>query len=67
MLTPKIAAQIIAKTRVITGFITTLYALQANLSILPKGLRKIVEKYATIEKAKPPEDLKGLWPYRRRV
>ena len=32
---------------------------------LPKGLIEIVEKYATIEKVKPPEDLKGLWPYRK--
>lgn len=32
---------------------------------LPKGLTAIVEKYATIEKVKPPEALEGLWPYRK--
>lgn len=32
---------------------------------LPKGLTEIIEKYATIEKMKAPEDLQGLWPYRK--
>jgi len=32
---------------------------------LPKPLREIIEKYATIEKFESPQDLKGLWPYRK--
>ena len=32
---------------------------------LPEGLRKIVEKYATVEKIQASEELKGLWAYRK--
>jgi hypothetical protein len=32
---------------------------------LPEGLKEIVEKYATVEKVKAPNELMGLWPYRK--
>lgn len=34
---------------------------------LPKPLKEIIERYATIEKVKSPEELKGLYPYRKVV
>lgn len=32
---------------------------------LPEAAKEMIGKYGTIEKVAPPEDLKGLWPYRK--